>query len=79
MVFGLTALLKRMFSPDGTKSKSLFSSEKEAYEFCLHVYKDTGGVTPELRRAHRHYQSGLNDCSPTAYAAAPTHAEADSV
>ena len=77
MVFGLTALLKRMFSPDGTKSKSVFSSEKEAYEFSLHVYKDTGGVTPELRRPYQHYQSALNDCSPTTYA--PAHAEADSV
>jgi len=76
MVFGLPAFLKRMFSPDGTKKKSVFSSEKEAYDFCVKVYQDTGGVTPELRRAYEQYQSALNDSPPARFAAAPSHAEA---
>jgi len=46
------------------KEKSVFASEHEAYEFCLKAYKDTGGVTPELRRAFEFYQKNINDeCS----------------
>lgn len=49
------------------KEKSVFASEKEAYEFCQQVYRDTGGVTPELRRAYEFYQKNSNDdCAPDA-------------
>ena len=49
------------------KEKSVFASEKEAYEFCQRVYRETGGVTPELRRAYEFYQKNHNDdCAPTA-------------
>lgn len=48
----------------GKKEKSVFASEKEAYEFCLRVYKETGGVTPELKRAYEFYQQNLNDDCP---------------
>ena len=51
----------------------MFASEKEAYDFCLRVYKDTGGVTPELRRAYEQYQSALYEEHPTGYRAAPPH------
>ena len=48
------------------KEKSVFASEKEAYEFCQRVYKETGGVTPELRRAYEFYLKNQNDdCSTT--------------
>lgn len=46
------------------KEDSVFSSEKEAYDFCLNLYKETGGVTPELRRAYEQYQSALHDDCP---------------
>lgn len=46
------------------KEKSAFASEEEAYEFCLRAYKETGGVTPELRRAYEFYKKNFNDeCS----------------
>ncbi len=49
----------------GKKEKSPFASEQEAYEFCQKVYKETGGVTPELRRAYDFYKNNFNDeCSP---------------
>lgn len=48
------------------KEKSVFASEKEAYEFCLRTYKETGGVTPELRRAFEFYQKNFDDdCPPS--------------
>ena len=47
--------------------KSVFASEKEAYDFCRNLYKDSGGVTPELRRAFEFYQQNLSDdCRPEA-------------
>jgi hypothetical protein len=46
------------------KEKSVFASEKEAYEFCQKVYRETGGVTPELRRAYEFYQKNLHDDCP---------------
>jgi len=47
------------------KPKSAFASEKEAYEFCQRVYRESGGVTPELRRAFEFYQKNFNDdCRP---------------
>jgi hypothetical protein len=47
------------------KPHSAFASEQEAYEFCQRVYKETGGVTPELRRAYEFYLKNFNDeCRP---------------
>lgn len=49
----------------GKKEKSVFASEEEAYEFVQQAYKDTGGVTPELRRAYEFYKQNYDDgCSP---------------
>lgn len=59
MAFSLRELLRWGSSPD--KEKSVFSSEKEAYDFCRSVYRDTGGVTPELKRAFETYQSAINE------------------
>lgn len=46
------------------KEKSAFASEEEAYEFCLTAYKDSGGVTPELRRAFEFYKKNFDDDCP---------------
>lgn len=46
------------------KEKSVFESEQEAYEFCQRVYKETGGVTPELRRAYEFYLKNIRDNCP---------------
>ena len=43
------------------KEKSVFASEKEAYDYVLRLYKDSGGVTPELRRAYEFYQKNVDD------------------
>ena len=49
------------------KPKPAFKTEKEAYEFCLKAYKESGGVTPELRRAYEFYLQNINDdCRPRA-------------
>ncbi len=50
----------------GKKEKSIFASEEEAYEFIQNAYKETGGVTPELRRAYEFYIKNINDnCRPS--------------
>lgn len=59
MAFSLRDLLRWGTSPE--KEKSIFATEKEAYDFCRSVYRDTGGVTPELQRAFEVYQSAVND------------------
>lgn len=46
------------------KEKSVFASEQEAYDFCQKVYQETGGVTPELRRAYDFYLKNYNDDCP---------------
>jgi hypothetical protein len=46
------------------KEKSVFASEQEAIEFCERVYRETGGVTPELRRAYEFYLKNSNDDCP---------------
>jgi len=49
------------------KEKSIFASEQEAYEFCQRVYRESGGVTPELQRAYDFYRQNRNDnCAPAA-------------
>lgn len=61
----LVQLLRYAFGR-GKKARSPFKSEKEAFEFCERAYKETGGVTPELRRAYMFYLKNYNDeCPPT--------------
>lgn len=55
----------RWMAGRGKKEKSVFASEQEAYEFVQQAYKETGGVTPELRRAYEFYKKNFDDgCSP---------------
>ena len=51
----------RWFSGGTAKEKSIFESEREAYEFVQKLYRDTGGVTPELRRAYEFYVKNSRD------------------
>lgn len=46
------------------KEKSVFASEKEAIEFLERAYRETGGVTPDLRRAYEFYRRNSNDDCP---------------
>ncbi len=65
-IFSLRELLWRAIGGN-KKPKPAFASEQEAYEFCLKAYKDTGGVTPELRRAYEFYKKNFHDdCRPEA-------------
>lgn len=59
MAFNLWDLLRFSASPE--KKKALFANDKEAYDFCRQLYRDTGGVTPELRRAYEFYKKNLDD------------------
>lgn len=72
MAFSLLDLLRWGASPN--KEKSVFASEKEAYDFCRSVYRDTGGVTPELRRAFEAYQHAINDQCYSGERSAENHA-----
>jgi hypothetical protein len=60
MAFSLADIL-RFFSGGEKKAKSVFASEKEAYDFCRQLYKSTGGVTPELQRAYEFYMKNSQD------------------
>jgi hypothetical protein len=60
MTISLADLL-RFLSGGAKKEKSIFKSEKEAYEFCREVYEKRGGVTPELRRAYEFYMMNSAD------------------
>lgn len=51
----------RWFCGGDAKEESVFESEKEAYEFVQKLYKDSGGVTPELRRAYEFYLKNVDD------------------
>ena len=51
----------RWFHGGDAKEKSVFASEKEAYEFVQSLYKKSGGVTPELRLAYEFYQKNCDD------------------
>ena len=63
--FSLRDILRRMIG-GGKKEKSAFASEQEAYEFCLKAYKESGGMTQELRRAYEFYLKNYgDDCPPT--------------
>ena len=59
MALSLRDILRWLYSP--RKERSVFASEQEAYDFVQKVYKETGGVTPELRRAYEFYQKSMND------------------
>lgn len=64
MAYSLRDML-RFFAAPESKKQSVFQSEKEAYDFCRSLYKETGGVTPELRRAFEFHNKNINDdCSP---------------
>ena len=55
----------RFFFGGEKKERSVFKSEKEAYDFCRQVYNETGGPTQELRRAYEFYLKNCNDnCDP---------------
>jgi hypothetical protein len=60
----LRIFLWRMIGKD-KKPKPAFKTEKEALEFVTRAYRETGGVTPELRRAYEFYMRHINeDCRP---------------
>jgi hypothetical protein len=64
-IFSLREYLWRAFG--SKKPKPAFATEQEAYEFCQKVYKETGGVTPELKRAYEFYIKNVDDdCRPGA-------------
>jgi hypothetical protein len=49
------------------KPKPAFATEQEAYEFCQRAYKESGGVTADLRRAYEFYVKNIDDnCRPGA-------------
>lgn len=60
MAFLLRDILRHLAGAQ-EKEKSVFGSEKEAYDFCRNLYKKTGGVTPELRRAYEFYLQNSSD------------------
>ena len=65
MAFSLRDMLRYLHGGE-SKPKPAFQTEKEAYDFCRNLYKRTGGVTPELRRAFDFYQKNMNEdaCGP---------------
>lgn len=60
MTMDLREILRRMFGGE-KKKRSAFETEREAYEFLNKVYRETGGVTPELRRSFEFYQRNVRD------------------
>lgn len=54
----------RWMAGRGKKPQSAFATEQEAYEFCQRVYRETGGVTPDLRRAYEFFLKNYNDDCP---------------
>jgi hypothetical protein len=56
----------RWLSGGDAKEKSVFESEREAYEYVEKLYRQSGGVTPELRRAYEFYVKNSRDGCDTA-------------
>lgn len=56
----LRDFLRHLFGGN-KKKKSVFASEKEARAFVEKTYQETGGVTPELRRAYEFYKQNYDD------------------
>jgi hypothetical protein len=54
----------RWLAARGRKEKSVFATEQEAYEFCQKIYKESGGVPQELKRAYDFYVKNYNDDCP---------------
>jgi hypothetical protein len=63
MAFRLADLLRFLHGGE-KKKKSLFASEKEAYDFCRNLYRKSGGPTPELLRTYEFYLKNFNDDCP---------------
>lgn len=59
----LREILRWMAGGD-KKPRSAFATEQEAFDFCERVYKETGGVTPDLRRAYEFFRKNYNDDCP---------------
>src|SRR5258706_15173598 len=51
----------RWFHGGDEKEHSTFETEKEAYDFVQKLYEESGGVTPELRRAYEFYMKNFDD------------------
>lgn len=55
--------LLRWFHGGDKKEKSVFASEKEAYDFLRNAYKSSGGIAPELRKAYEFYKkNAIDEC-----------------
>jgi hypothetical protein len=66
MAFSLADFLRFVAGGD-KKEKSVFKSEKEAYDFCRQLYNESGGVTPELRRTYEFYLKNSDDGCPRTF------------
>lgn len=60
MSWSLKEILRNLLGGPG-KERSIFASEKEAYDFCRKAYRESGGVTPELRRGYEFYMTHYRD------------------
>lgn len=60
MPHSLIDVLRDLFGR-GAKKASPFKSEQEAYDFCEKAYRESGGVSPELRRAFDFYMKHANE------------------
>ena len=64
MAFSLKDML-RWFAGGAKKQKSLFKTDREAYEFCRNAHKKQGGIPPELQRSYEFYVKNYHDdCQP---------------
>lgn len=64
MAFSISDALRFLFGGD-KKERSVFETEREAYDFCRQAYRESGGVSPELRRAYEFYVKNYDDgCEP---------------
>jgi hypothetical protein len=48
------------------KHVQAFESEDEVFQFCDDIYRETGGATPELRRAYDFYLKNSDAKRPVA-------------